>query len=566
MKRQIPRRAVLTAGPLALVSCANGDEYFGRPQPRRNQRLVFQISADPETLDPAKTQSGSEEFILPSLFEGLVTVHPTTLEPLAGIATHYEVNSDHTRFTFYLRGNQKPRGIRLPNGGRKSMPACWSNGTAITAHDFVYSWRRVVDPNTGAILAGYLYCIRNAEQINAGKHPVNGLAVQALDDFTLQVQMRAPTPYFLLLQDIFPFYVVPRQAIEAAAERGNEASWIEPQHIVASGAFTVAERKANEYICLRRNPYHYDAGSVALEQVTLLSINNAAANINLYKSGECDWLPGPLVSPVFHSLLSRKKDFHASAGFWCMFYSLNTRVPPFDNILARYALNMATDKEAIARFLGAGRTPASSLMPSFEGYPPVRSLPIEIGGSVVDVLAHNPSGARELLKSTGIGSPRIEILYPNRPATQNLPDILRHQWRNAIGAEVMLSAQEEKVWLQRRSALEYKGVCESGWIGDYLDPNTFLEGFVSGPNFIGTGWSDSRYDAMVAEANAAPSSERMRKLAESERHLLRAMPILPLYHNVLSYLQKPYVRGWDPRRIGLVRFKYAWIDTKWRPS
>src|SRR5216684_2981884 len=196
----IPRRALLTAGPLALAACANGGEYFGRAEPPHRQRLAFQISADPDTLDPAKTQNGSEEFILPSLFEGLVTLHPTTLEPLAGIATDYEVNSDHTRFTFYLRGNPKPRGIRLPNAGRNPMPARWSDGRAITAHDFVYSWGRVVDPNTGAMMAGFLYCIRNAEEINAGKHPVNGLAVRAVDDFTLQVELRAPTPYFLLLQ------------------------------------------------------------------------------------------------------------------------------------------------------------------------------------------------------------------------------------------------------------------------------------------------------------------------------------------------------------------------------
>ena len=563
----IPRRTLFAAGPLALAACANGGEYFGRAEPPRRQRLVFQISADPETLDPAKTQNGSEEFILPSLFEGLVTLHPTTLEPLAGIATDYEVNSAHTRFTFYLRGNSNPRGIRLPNAGRNSMPARWSDGTAITAHDFVYSWRRVVDPDTGAMMAGSLYCIRNAEEINAGKHPVDGLAVQALDDFTLQVEMRAPTPYFLLLQDIFSYYVVPRQAIKAAARRGKEASWTEPQHIITSGPFTIAERRQKEFIRLGRNPHHYDAGSVALEQVTLLPVPNAAANINLYKSGQCDWLVGALVTPVFHSLLSRKRDFHASPGFWCMFYAVNTRMPPFDNVLVRYALNMATDKEAIVRFLGAGRTPAVSLMPSFDGYPPVRSLPVDIGGSVVDVLAYNPAAARELLRRAGISSLRVEMLYPNRPARQNLPEVLQQQWREALGAKVLLSAQEEKVWLERRGALQYKGVCERGWIGDYLDPNTFLEGFVSGPNFTGTGWSDSRYDAMVAEANAAPSSaERMRKLAECEIHLLRAMPILPLYHNVLSYLQKPYVRGWEPRRIGLVRFKYAWIDMSWRPQ
>src|SRR4029077_10735774 len=151
-------------------------------------------------------------------------------------------------------------------------------------------------------------------------------------------------------------------------------------------------------------------------------------------------------------------------------------------------------------------TSALSLMPSFDGYPPVRSLPVDIGGSIVDVLAYNPAAARELLKRAGIGTLRVEMIYPNRPATQNLPEILQQQWRQALGAEVVLSAQEEKVWLERRSALQYKGVCERGWVGDYLDPNTFLEAFLSGPNFTGTGWCDGGYDTMVAEANATPGN------------------------------------------------------------
>ena len=195
MKRQIPRRTLLAACPLALAACANGGGIFWQSDLPRRQRLVFQISADPDTLDPAKTQNGSEEFILPSLFEGLVTLHPTTLAPLAGIATDYEVNFDHTRFTFYLRGNPRPRGIRLPNAGRNSMPARWSDGRAITAHDFVYC-ARLYDPDTGGMMAGFLYCFRNAEEINAGKHPVNELAVQALDGFTLQVEMRQPYHIF----------------------------------------------------------------------------------------------------------------------------------------------------------------------------------------------------------------------------------------------------------------------------------------------------------------------------------------------------------------------------------
>jgi ABC-type oligopeptide transport system substrate-binding subunit len=411
-------------------------------------------------------------------------------------------------------------------------------------------------------MANLLYCIRGAEEVGMDRRPVEALAVRALDDFTLHIEMRSSTPYFLELHDQFVFYAVPGHVIERVG-----SSWTSPEHLVTSGPFQLTKWRRREMMCLRKNPFHYDASSVQLEEVTLTPVANSTAGINLYKAGESDWVPGKLLPPVLVPSLRRKKDFHTTPAFWCMFYSINTRLAPFSNVLVRYALNMATDKREIVAFLDAGRTPALSFMPPFDGYPAVEALPVEIGGIVYDVLEYNPAAARELLRKAGVDSLRIEVQYPSYPATADLPQILQQQWRRALGADVFPVAQEEKVWIQARGALAYKGVSERGWIGDYLDPNAFLEVFLSGPNVSGAGWSDLRYDAMLAEANAETSrDERMRKLADCERHLLRQMPILPLYHNVLSYLRKPYVRGFDPRRLGLVRFKYVWLDTDWRPS
>src|SRR5258708_17731397 len=206
-------------------------------------------------------------------------------------------------------------------------------------------------------------------------------------------------------------------------------------------------------------------------------------------------------------------------------------------------------------------------MPPFDGYSAVQTLPVEIEGKVYDVLEHNPAAARELMAKAHVDSLRIEIQYPNHPATADLPQILQQQWRRTLGADVSLTPQEEKIWIQARGALSYRGLSERGRIGDYLDPNAFLEAFLAGANVSGAGWSDPRYDAMLTEANAATApEERMRKLADCERLLFRHVPIFPLYHNIFSYLRKPYVHGFDPRHLGLVRFKYVWIDTSWRSS
>src|SRR6476659_6140596 len=159
---QPSRRSMLAAAPLALASCASGSDYFGKADTPHAQRLVFQLGAEPDTLDPALSQAGSEEFIIPSLFEGLLTLHPTTNEPQAALATHYQSDPAQTEL--------------LEGGPPRSAPARWSDGRVITAHDFVYSWRRVVDPKTAAPWAYLLYCIRNAEEINARRRPVEGLA------------------------------------------------------------------------------------------------------------------------------------------------------------------------------------------------------------------------------------------------------------------------------------------------------------------------------------------------------------------------------------------------------
>jgi ABC-type oligopeptide transport system substrate-binding subunit len=552
------RRSML-ATPLALAGCASSSDYFGKAKTPRFQRLVFQLGAEPDTLDPAMSQAGSEEFILPSLFEGLLTLHPTTNKPVAAIATHYDSDSRQTRFTFYLRGHAQPAGIRLEGGPASSMPARWSDGRIITAHDFVYSWRRAVDPSTAAPWAYLFYCIRNAEEINSGRHPVESLAVEAVDDFTLRVTMRSPTPWFLQLHDSFVFYAVPGHVVERMG-----SLWTLTEHMVCCGPFQLAEWKSRNTLRLVKNPHYYDAASVQLEEITMLPVVNTDASVNLYKAGESDWVPGKLVPPIVIPSLQRKKDFHTAPAFWCMFYAINIRVAPFNNVLVRYALNMATDKRGIASFMEAGRMPASSLMPPCSEYPAIDTLPVEIEGAVYDVLKYDPAGARELLGKAGVDSVRIEILYPNRPGTADLPQILQQQWRKTLGAEVIPIAREEKIWLQDRSALAYKGVAERGFIGDYLDPNTFLDAFRSGSNVIGSGWSDPQYDIMLSDANGETNTtRRMRKLADCERRLLRAMPILPLYYNVLAYLRKPYVQGFNPRQLGLVRFKYVWVDTHW---
>jgi len=291
----IRRREFLALSGAGFVSCSQPrSEYFGNTEPPTSAKLVHSLPAEPATLDPAKSGEDIESYVVPALFEGLTLYHPLRPEPIAGLATHYEVSPDQDRFTFYLRGHSAPRGIKLTNPdtlpieftrGQKSSadanPAYWSDGSGITAHDVVYSWRRLIDPVTVAPMAYQLYYLVNAEDINQGKRSPHDLGVKAIDDFTLQVDLRSPTPFFLQLITQFPFSPVPRQAIEAARQRGNESSWTEPEHIVVSGPFTLKERRRYEVITAVRNPRYYDANFVGIEELSFPIVVNGTTAVNL---------------------------------------------------------------------------------------------------------------------------------------------------------------------------------------------------------------------------------------------------------------------------------------------
>ena len=575
MSPQMTRRALLAAAPLASNACGKAEEaYFGKTNPPRGQRLVYLISAEPASLDPAKSADLWESYIVHSLFEGLTTLHPLTAEPMAGLATQFQVTSDGIRYTFFLRGHPEPRGERLPDTadlprefsrGRIArfgkQPSRWSDGTLITAHDFVYSWRRAVEPATAAPFAYHLFCVGHAEEITAGKCESSKLSVRALDDFTFQVDLRAPAPSFPQLISNRIFCAVPRRAIKASGP-----SWTDPGRIISSGPFMLSERRPNEHIVLIRNRQYYEENIVALSELVFFIVIDGTANVNLYKTGDAALIQTYI--PSLMPTLSRKRDFRSYPACATIFQVINTTKPPLDDVRVRYALNMATDKRAIADFMGVGRTPAPNLVPPIDGYDAPASLPVTIDGVSCDVLAFNPQAARELLgKAIGKRPLRLELLGPNLPEGKLLGQIFKHQWRETLGVELTLVTEELQTWIQSIFNKSYRGI--AGW-ADYaghVDPSWFLNIYRSESSANGTGWTDPKYDAMLVEAGGTTdNAERLRKLSECERYLLRAMPIVPLYADVWVYMRKPFVRGLGANPLDRQQFKYAWIDTNWRAA
>lgn len=558
----IPRRAVLAAGPAALAGCGRSEEgYLGR--------------VEAPTLDPTLSTDLWEGYIISAMFEGLTSLHPATGDPMAGLATHCEGPAEGVRFTFYLRGHPQPRGTRLLNTsdlprefsrGREAPapggPALWSDGTPITAHDLIYSWRRAVDPATGSVYCYLMDCIKNAAFIRAGTRTPDELGMRAVDDFALEVELRTPTPFFLQLVSHRVFCAVPRRGVEA-----HGALWTAARNIVVSGAFVLREWRPYERIVLTRNPHYYEAANVAMDEISFFPVVDGSTAVNLYRRGDGSVVQALL--PQFLPALRRKKDFRIDPNFGTIYPLINTARAPLNDVRVRYALNMAIDKRAVADFAGAGQTAASSLVPRSDGYNPPKTLPVSIDGTGCDVLAFNPQAARELFaKAIGNRRPvRIEFLFPNLPDAKPVAEILQQQWKRTLGIEVILLNQELQIWLQSVYNKGFNGVTLWGDLGGFADPAWFLEQFTASSPANPTGWTDRRYDTMLAEAAATTDiAERMRKLSQCERILLGGMPFLPLYNWVTPYLCKPFVRGFGSNPLDSRQWKYTWIDTNWRAS
>ena len=577
-EQTISRRGILAA-PLALAGCASASPYFGRTTPPGSQRLVYANGEEPSSLDPAQSMGGGGDNVIAALLDSLVALDPLTLEPAAGLATHYEVDSSGTRYTLFLRGHSKPRGIRLRNtdslsrrfsNGRKAppdrIPALWSDGVPVTAHDFVYSWRRLVDPATAAPMAFYLAPLGNADEITKGAKPPSTLAVRAIDDFTFQFELVAPISSFLKLLWQPLLAAVPRQAIEVARQRGRETAWTAPGTFVSSGPFLLHEWKAHDRVVLTKNPHYWEADSVLTEEIVFLPLSNGTTNVNLYRAGVTQSMNPRLIPPLLAPALANKKDFSTSPAFRTVWYSLDTKKPPLDRPLVRYALNLAIDKAAITRFLAAGQKPAYGVVPPMAGYPSLPALSVPIGGRELNILGFDPRTARELLDREDMAGLELSVKIPARARSRDIAPIIQRQWLQHLGIQVSLSEVEQTVWEQDLTFKRYGHVIEESWSAFCEDPSDFLHFF--GPSrFAATTWTDAGFDRDFIAANRLPDpAERIKELAACEAQLIKAMPVIPIFHDSWAYLEAPFVRGVPPNPFGLPRFKYASIDTNWRPA
>lgn len=515
-------------------------EYVGTTMPLHGpDEFWINNGSEPEWLDPGRCSDGTGGEIISNTFAGLVQAHPATLEPRPEIATHWDVSADGRTYTFHLR------------------PSTWSDGRPLTAHDFVWSFQRLVDPRTGSKYATNGAIFTHGDAILRGEAPPTALGVRALDDLTLEVELETPLPYFLSFLTFYSFMPIPRHALEALEARGLDPDlWTRPEHVVCNGPYRMVEWRFRQRMVFERNPRYWDADSVAIRRVRVAMVESATTALNMYTAGEFDWPGSNTALPAeFMDHLSGFKDFRLHPYLAVYFYWLNTQAPPLDDPRLRRALALAIDREALVRHVTrGGQVPTSDLVP--DGLAGYRGL-----GSPIFA----PDEARRLLREAGYASgadvPPITFIYNTSEGHKQIAEAIQQMWRKELGITVTLENQEWKVYLSNAQRHNFQ-MCRMGWIGDYADPYTFLELLSGACGNNHSNWTNDDYDRLLREANReADPARRLALFREAEALALAEQPLIPLYVYTRSQLVKPYVHGIEGNHLDRHPWKYIRIET-----
>jgi oligopeptide transport system substrate-binding protein len=494
---------------------------------------------EPQDLDP-QIITGVQEFrIILALFEGLTILDPMDLHPLPGAAERWTVSSEGRTFTFYLRKNGK-----------------WSSGDPMLASDFVFSFKRILSPGLGSEYSYMLYCIKNAEAFNKGHiKDFSQVGVKALDDTTLIISLAKPTPYFLSLIAHSSWYPVnPKTILKFGSidERGTR--WTRPENLVGNGPFMLDKWHLMTVIELKKNPFYWDHANVKLNRLRFYPIDNIQSEERAFRTGQLhitSFLPPQKIEwyKARNPGVLRLDPYLAT-----YFYLINIHRPPFNDVRVRTALSMAIDRESIVKnILKGGQLPAYNFTPPNTG-----------GYTCAPQLRFDTIEARRLLAEAGFSAskpfPPFSLLYNTAETHHTIAQAIQEMWKKYLGIKVTLKNQEWKVYLAATHSQDYD-VARMGWSGDYNDPNSFLDMWITGGGNNRTGWSNPAYDTLISQASECLDQEkRFALFQKAENILLEQLPIIPIYFNTNDFLADPSVKGWYPNILNYHPYSFVYLE------
>ncbi len=506
-------------------------------QKNNDKILNVDIGSEVPTLDPQLMQDMSSIRVANDLFAGLVSFSQSG-EVVSGLADHWNVSNDGKTYTFHLRSDIK-----------------FSDGSPITANDFVYSWQRLANPKTGAPYTLVMASILNAPQIFAGKLPANDLGVKAINADTLVVTLSYPDVDFLAKCTRAPLYVTPKQAIEKHGK-----AWTEPQNMITSGAYKLKEHVINGYILIDKNPYYYNAINVKIPQVKFYPIVDVNSAVQRYKTGDLD-MTWTIPVDQFASLKKQySKQLHVTPIEATVYYNINMLRPEFKDIRLRKALSLAIDRNVLASsVLGTGVIPLYSVVtPTVDN-----GKYADITYSWKNISRHEQiKQAKALYKAAGYGVNHefaTTITYFTNDEQKKVALAIASMWKSVLGVNVVIENQDWKTFLQTRRLGNY-AISFGRWYADYNGVSTYTPLFQCRSLVNYTQYCDSKYEEYITNAtNAVDNNIKHEMYSKALRIALNDYSTIPLYQLVSERLIKPNIMGYIPEINHLDMVKSEWI-------
>lgn len=551
LKKLLAVTLALTLSLSVLAGCGKSADGNKAGQ----QVMTYNLNADPKTLDPALNNAVDGAIMLVNTFEGLCKLDENN-KAIPGVAEKWDVSEDGKVYTFHLRDSK------------------WSNGETVKAQDFEYAWKRVLNPKTAAEYAYQMSYLNNANEFNQNKD-LNGdgkvataddIGVKAVDDKTLQVTLSEACPYFLELTAFPCYFPVNKEIVESNSSWANSA-----ETYVSNGPFKMTKYAMKDEIVLEKNENYYDTKDVKLDKLNVKLVTEETSAWASYKSGEFDMVDVVPLSEVQTAVKDGSAKIFEQLGtyYYCVNVSEKAKTvnPEAAKALAnpkvRKALSLAIDRPSLVNNVTkAEQVPAHGFVP--EG------ILDKDGKDFADKKYFKPEGdieeAKKLLTEAGYpngqGFPAIVLTFNPESGHGTIAQAVQDMWKNNLGINVELQSQEWKVFQTTRDNKDYL-IARHGWVGDYVDPMTFLEIFTSTSGQNNAGYNNPKYDELIKKSKTEKdASKRLEILHQAEDVLMEDMPIIPVYYYTQAKGVKDYVKDVRVSPLGFIYFDKAYIDGK----
>ena len=518
-----------------IISCSKETKNI-------KDELTVNLGYELESIDPALNDETYGFIYINHAFEGLLT-KDINGKIVGGSSDKWEISEDKLKYTFYIREDAK-----------------WSDGKKLTAYDFVYSYRRVVDPKTASPIAYLMYYIKNAKDINTGKKPIESLGITAVDENTLTIGLENPTLYFEDILSSGGCYMPVREDI--INKYGDDWTW-KPESYIGNGAYKMTERKPDELIAFELNTNYWDYKNQVAKKINFVLIADEYISLNAVRTGDVDFsINAPPIGEI-ESLI--KENLMAVSDIIGVYYlDLNTKDKTLSDKRVRKALSLAIDRNYIVSNIGYGKLIAA------EGFvPPVvkgleKSFREESSNFIIaNNYSNNVEEAKKLLAEAGYPNgenfPVLEVKVSPGFYTTVL-EAIQQMWKNNLNIDVAIRTEESKITLPFRQSGNYK-IARTSWTGDYNDPLTMLQIMTSESDINYGGFSNERYDYLINfAATSTNEKDRMEALKEAEAILFEEVPIIPFIYRTDFLVVNPRLKNYIDEPLGRYRFNYAYIE------